>query len=35
MAEVIEGLQEKDHIIIKEIKPKGKAKSALSGQRGP
>jgi macrolide-specific efflux system membrane fusion protein len=35
MAEVTEGLQEKDHIIIKEIKPKGKAKSALSGQRGP
>jgi macrolide-specific efflux system membrane fusion protein len=35
MAEVTEGLQDKENIILKDIKPKGKAKSALSGQRGP
>jgi hypothetical protein len=35
MAEVTEGLKEKEQIILKEIKTKDKAKSALSGQRAP
>jgi macrolide-specific efflux system membrane fusion protein len=35
VAEVTEGLKEKEQIILSEIKPKGKAKSALSGQRAP
>ena len=35
MAEVTEGLQEKEQIILNEIKPKDRAKSALSGQKGP
>jgi len=35
MAEVTEGLHEKEQIILSEIKPKGRAKNALSGQRGP
>jgi macrolide-specific efflux system membrane fusion protein len=35
MAEVTEGLKEKEQIILSEIKPKGKTKNALSGQRAP
>ena len=35
MAEVTEGLQEKEQIILKEIKSKDKTKSALSARRGP
>jgi hypothetical protein len=35
VAEVTEGLQDKEQIILKEIKSKGKTKSALSGQKGP
>ena len=35
MAEVTEGLHEKDQIILNEIKPHGKTKSTLSGQKAP
>jgi hypothetical protein len=35
MAEVTEGLQEKEQIILKEIKTKDKTKSSLGGQRAP
>jgi macrolide-specific efflux system membrane fusion protein len=35
VAEVTEGLQDKEQIILKEIKSKNKPKNALSGQKGP
>ena len=35
VAEVTEGLQDKEQIILKEIKSKNKTKNALSGQKGP
>jgi macrolide-specific efflux system membrane fusion protein len=34
-AEVKEGLQEKDRVVIRGLAPKGAAKSALSARRGP
>jgi hypothetical protein len=35
MAEVTEGLQDKEQIILKEIKSKNKPKNTLGGQKGP